>query len=63
MSFRKSSCVRLNFERIRNTHFFVCIFCPTDVIVHRQEDDSIFELFRSDPVLCHLLLDITKQLQ
>ena len=42
---------------------FVSILCPIDVVVHRHEDDSIFEQFRLDPVLCQRPLDLTKQLQ
>ena len=66
MSFWKSVCVILNFFRIRNTHFQLYIFCPSDFVEHRQhwhEDDSISEMFTSDPVLCHRLLDFTKQIQ
>ena len=46
-----SASTSLNFE----THFFeVSLSRPIDVIVHRHEDDSIFEFLSSDSVLCHL---------
>ena len=63
MSFKKSFHVRLNFSRIRNTHLFVSICCPIDVVIHRHEDDSIFELFTLNPALFHRPLDLTKHLQ
>ena len=63
MSFWESCRVRRNFQRIRNTSFFKFAFSSIDVVLHRHEDDSIFELFTLNPVLFHNLLDLTKQLQ
>ena len=54
MSFKRSICITLYFQIIQKTYFKGSIFCRMDVVVHRHEDDSIFEFFRSDPVPCHL---------
>ena len=67
MSFKRSFCVRLDFRSVRNTLSEVFFTLrPTDVIVHRHEDDSVlnilqvcfrfvplfFEFRGADPVLC-----------
>ena len=62
---------------VRSIPFFFCSWseeCPgrnrfayastsREIVTHRHEDDSMSEFFRSDPASCHLLLDLTKQLQ
>ena len=63
MSLKKYFCLNLNIQRISSTHSFVSIFRAIDFAVHRHEDDSIFELIWLDPVLCHRLLNLMKQLQ
>ena len=60
MSFRDSLCVRRNFSCLRNT---VPSFPACHQVMHRYEDDSIFEPCRLNPVLVYRPLDLTKQLQ
>ena len=49
MSLRESVCLTLDFRRVRNTHVEVFITLQrTDVIVHRHEDDPMFEFFSTE---------------
>ena len=61
MSFRRFCGVCSNISRIRDANFIASFLSPIDVVAHRHEDDSIFELYGPTIMFPDLFSDFLKQ--